>query len=189
MDKDKVFLELLKFQPVLSIARAMMGPLVRLRGLSARISYPGDGRRQQTPWHQHLRVVPNPLPPWFSRPHCIDALIYLDDLNADTGPVAVVPGSHNWLDREPSADTDEPMEGVEEVCVRAGGGVLIHGNLWHRALPTLNAKRRMLILSYTPTWLRKSPHGGLQPENGLTKAFLEGADFEQQMLLGVGGYS
>ena len=36
MDKDEVFLELLKFQPVLSIARAMMGPLVRLRGLSTR---------------------------------------------------------------------------------------------------------------------------------------------------------
>ena len=32
MDKDEVFLELLKFQPTLSIARAMMGPLVRLRG-------------------------------------------------------------------------------------------------------------------------------------------------------------
>ena len=189
MDKDEVFLDLLKFQPVLSIARAMMGPLVRLRGLSARISYPGDDRRQQTPWHQHMRVVANPLPPWFSRPHCIDGLIYLDDLNVDTGPVAVVPGSHNWLDREAPLNTYEPIEGELEVCVKAGGGVLIHGNLWHRALPTLNAKRRMLILSYTPTWLRKSPHGGPQPENGLTKAFLEEADFEAQMLLGVGGYS
>ena len=66
---------------------------------------------------------------------------------------------------------------------------MIHGNLWHRGLPTLNSKRRVLILSYTPTWLRKSPHGGPQPENGLTKAFLEDADFEEQMLLGVGGYS
>ncbi len=188
MDKDEAFLELLKFQPVLSIARAMMGPLVRLRGLSARISYPDEGRRQQTPWHQHLRVVPNPLPPWFSRPHCIDALIYLDDLNADTGSVAVVPGSHNWLDREPP-DTFEPIEGEVDVCVPAGGCVMIHGNLWHRGLPTLNSKRRVLILSYTPTWLRKSPHGGPQPENGLTKAFLEDADFEEQMLLGVGGYS
>ena len=90
MDKDPVFLELLKFQPALSIARAMMGPLVRLRGLSARISYPG-GEQHETPWHQHLRVVSQPLPPWFSRPHCIDVLIYLDDLDEDTGPVCVVP--------------------------------------------------------------------------------------------------
>lgn len=30
MDKDQAFLDLLKFQPLLSIARAMIGPLVRL---------------------------------------------------------------------------------------------------------------------------------------------------------------
>ena len=188
MDKDETFLELLKFQPTLSIARAMMGPLVRLRGLSARISYPGDDREQQTPWHQHLRVVSNPLPPWFSRPHCIDCLIYLDDLNEDTGAVAVVPGSHDWLDRA-TPNSYESVEGEVELRVKAGGGVLIHGNLWHRGLPTLNAKRRMLILSYTPTWLRKSPHGGAQPDDGLTHAFLEEADMEERMLLGVGGYS
>ena len=41
MDKDPVFLALLKFQPVLSIARAMMGPLVRLRGLSRAHQLPG----------------------------------------------------------------------------------------------------------------------------------------------------
>jgi ectoine hydroxylase-related dioxygenase (phytanoyl-CoA dioxygenase family) len=188
MDKDEAFLELLKFQPTLSIARAMMGPLVRLRGLSARITYPGDDREHQTPWHQHLRVISNPLPPWFSRPHCIDCLIYLDDLNEDTGAVAVVPESHNWLDKG-SPNSYEPVENEVELRVKAGGGVLIHGNLWHRGLPTLNAKRRMLILSYTPTWLRKSPHGGAQPEDGLTHTFLEDADQEERMLLGVGGYS
>ncbi len=188
MDKDEVFLELLKFQPTLSIARAMMGPLVRLRGLSARISYPGEDREQQTPWHQHMRVISNPIPPWFSRPHCIDCLIYLDDLNEDTGAVAIVPGSHNWLDKA-TPNVYGPVEDEIELRVKAGGGVLIHGNLWHRGLPTLNAKRRMLILSYTPTWLRKSPHGGEQPEDGLTHIFLEDADREERMLLGVGGYS
>lgn len=189
MDKDQAFLDLLRFQPTLSIARAMMGPLVRLRGLSARITYPGDGREQQTPWHQHLRVVSKPLPPWFSRPHCIDCLIYLDDLNDATGAVAIVPGSHDWLDRAASPGADEPVKEELEVRVKAGGAVLIHGNLWHRGLPTLKAKRRMLILSYTPTWLRRSPHGGPPPEDGLTRAFLEDADHEARMLLGVGGYS
>ncbi len=188
MDKHEVFLELLKFQPLLSIARAMMGPLVRLRGLSARISYPGEGRCHQTPWHQHLKVISNPLPPWFSRPHCIDYLIYLDDLNQDTGEIAVVPESHNWLDQA-SPGTYEPIEDEVVISIKAGGVVLIHGNLWHRALPTLHAKRRMLILSYTPTWLRKSRAAGPQPRDGLTEIFLEDADFEEQMLLGIGGYS
>ena len=30
---------------IVTIAQAMMGPIVRLRGLSARINYPGGGRR------------------------------------------------------------------------------------------------------------------------------------------------
>ena len=145
-------------------------------------------REHQTPWHQHLRVVSKPLPPWFSRPHCMDCLIYLDDLNEDTGAVAIVPGSHNWLDKG-TPHTHGPVEGETELRVKAGGGVLIHGNLWHRGLPTLKAKRRMLILSYTPTWLRKSPHGGPPPEDGLTRDYLKEADLEERMLLGVGGYS
>ncbi len=189
MDKDQVFLDLLKFQPFLSVARAMMGPLVRLRGLSARITYPGENRLQQAPWHRHLRVIPNPLPTWFSQPHCIDCLIYLDDLNEDTGRVLVVPGSHNWLDREPPDVSDASVEGQVELNVQAGSVVLIHGNVWHRTQPTLRSKRRMLILSYTPTWLRESPHGGVKPEQGLTKTFLQEADFEEKMLLGIGGYS
>jgi len=188
MDKDQAFLDLLKFPPTLSIARAMMGPLVRLRGLSARISYPNN-EVQETPWHIHLRVISNPLPPWFSRPHCIDALIYLDDLNDETGPVALVPGSHEWLDKEPPAQSYEPAEGEMALCVKAGDVVMIHGNLWHRAMPTRSKKRRMLILSYTPSWLRKSPHGGPQPEDGLTKQFLGNATPEERMLLGLGGYS
>jgi ectoine hydroxylase-related dioxygenase (phytanoyl-CoA dioxygenase family) len=188
MDKDPVFLELLKFPPVLSVARAMMGPLVRLRGLSARISYPGPVRHE-TPWHQHLRVVPRPLPPWFSRPHGLDALIYLDDLNESTGAVSIVPGSHNWLDREPPDGSYEGVDGELKVCVKAGGVVMIHSNLWHRGLPTLSARRRMLIFSFTPTWLRRSPHGGAPPEKGLTQAVLEGEDEEARILLGKGGYS
>ena len=47
----------------------------------------------------------------------------------------------------------------------------------------------MLILSYTPSWLRRSPHHGPRPEAGLTTAFLEDADLEGRMLLGEGGYS
>lgn len=188
MDKDPIFLDLLKFPPVLSVCRAMMGPLLRLRGMSARISLPGE-EIQDTPWHQHLRVISNPIPPWFSQPHAIDALIYLDDLNDDTGQVAIVPGSHAWLNREPPSENVEDVEGQLILEVPAGSIVMIHGNLWHRALPTKRTKRRMLILSYTPTWLRKSPHGGPAPEDGLTAKLLDEMDEESHILLGHGGYS
>ncbi|MCY4059877.1 MAG: hypothetical protein OXG44_17970, partial [Gammaproteobacteria bacterium] len=41
LDKDAAFHDLLGWPPALSVARAMMGPLVRLRGLSARVSFAG----------------------------------------------------------------------------------------------------------------------------------------------------
>ena len=188
MDKDPVFLELLKYPPVLSVCRAMMGPLVRLRGLTARISFPG-AEVQETNWHQHMRVVSKPLPPWFSQPHAIDALIYLDDIDDDTGPVCIVPGSHTWLDRHPDHQIFESIKGEKVLHVPAGSVVMIHGNLWHRAMPTLRKKRRMLILGYTPTWLRKSPHGGPTPADGLTAKLLQDCDEEAKELLGIGGYS
>ena len=186
MDKDPVFLELLKFPPILSVAKAMLGPLIRLRGLSARVTFPG-AERQETPLHQHLRVLTKPLPPWFAPPHSMDALIYLDDLNDDTGTVSLVPGSHAWVDRQPP-ETYEPVEGELELRPKAGDAVLMHSNLWHRGGPTLAAKRRMLILSYQPTWFRGSPYG-VQAADGLTKELLKEADEETKMLLGIGGYT
>jgi ectoine hydroxylase-related dioxygenase (phytanoyl-CoA dioxygenase family) len=187
MDKDPVFLDLLKFEPVLSVARAMMGPLIRMRGLTARVSFPG-AEVQETSWHQHLRVVSQPLPPWFCQPHSIDALIYLDDLDDDTGPLCVLPGSHAWLDREPPNNHFGPLP--DEVVLRlpAGSVVIAHSNLWHRAMPTLGRKRRMLILGYAPVWLRKSPYG-TAPTDGLTRQLLEGGDDEIQELLGVKGFA
>ena len=186
MDKDPAFLELLKYPPILSVAQAMMGPLVCLRGLSARVTFPG-AEQQETPLHQHLRVVSRPIPPWFSVPHSLDALIYLDNLSEATGLVSLVPGSHAWLDRQPP-DTYEPVDGEIELHLKAGSVVLMHSNVWHRGGPTLSARRRMLILSYQPTWFRGSPYG-VRPEYGLTKKLLENTDEETKMLLGVGGYT
>jgi len=185
--KDPIFLELIQHEHILSISRAMMGPLVRLRGLSARISWPGE-EVQATPYHQHLRLNSVPKPPWFSDPHAIDALIYLDDLNDDTGTVGVVPGSHKWVDKEPPSKHWEHLDSEIEFRVPAGSAVLIHGNLWHRALPTVSAKRRMLILSYTPTWLRRSPHG-TPPDDDFLRDVIANASDELRELLGLAGHS
>ena len=188
LDKDTAFHSLLKWPPALSVARGMMGPLVRLRGLSARVSF-GGAEPQDTFWHQHLRVVPTPIPPWFSRPHAIDCLIYLDEVNETTGTLSVIPGSHHWLDREPPQLNYEPIAGEKTLSLPAGSMVIIHSNLWHRALVTQSGKRRMLILAYTPCWLRESPHGGPAPEEGLTRKLLDTDDAEVRELLGLDGYS
>ena len=59
LDKDATFHALITWPHALSVARAMMGPLVRVRGMHARITFAGQ-EPQDIPWHQHLRVVSNP---------------------------------------------------------------------------------------------------------------------------------
>lgn len=67
--------------------------------------------------------------------------------------------------------------------------VIIHANLWHRALATREGQRRVLILSYTPCWLRESPHGGPPPPDGLTRDLVAEGDEETRELLGLTGHS
>ena len=68
----------------------------------------------------------------------------------------MVPGSHHWFDGEPPPLRYEPMPGEQTLRLPAGSMVVIHANLWHRGV----GKRRILILVYTPCWLRESPHLG-----------------------------
>lgn len=188
MDKHPAFLDLLKFPPLLSVARALLGPQVQVRGLSARISYP-EQPNQETHWHFHQRLIPDPLPPFFSRPQTIDALIYLDDVNDANGPLCLVPGSHQRINEDLPEDQYGDLPGQITLRVPAGSCVMCHGSLWHRALPNRpdGAVRRLLLLGYGPTWMKASIYGD-KPKDGLTAALLKDADEETRELLGVAGY-
>jgi ectoine hydroxylase-related dioxygenase (phytanoyl-CoA dioxygenase family) len=188
-DKHPAFRAMIKFQPTLSVARAVLGPLVQIRGFSARISYPNEPN-QETQWHIHQQVISDPLPPFFDHPHWLDCLIYLDELNDANGPLCFLPSSH-WNTRYHTPNEDfEDKPGQIIVRAPAGSCVIIHSNLWHRALPTTPAgqKRRLIIMTYTPTWMKQAPYG-TRPQNGLTQALLQEGDEEVRELLGVGGYT
>ena len=190
MDKHPAFLEFLKFPPTLSIARAVFGPSVQVRGFTARVCHP-DAPNQETEWHFHQRVIPDPLPPSLSRPHTLDVLLYLDDVDDLNGPLCVIPGSHEWIDRDlPRSDFDD-KPGQVVLRLPAGSCVLAYGSLWHRALPTRpgGTVRRLLLFGYGPAWMKPSIYGQ-KPANGLADRLLESpdADEETRELLGVSGY-
>lgn len=188
MDKDPAFLELLRFPLGVSLARALLGPQIQLRGLSARISFP-DEKNQETEWHFHQRLIPEPVPAFFSRPQTIDCLLYLDETNDANGPVCLMPGSHQWTtsDLERGDTLDKPGQLV--LRLPAGSCLFMHGSLWHRALPTRpdGTVRRVLIFGYGPTWMKASIYGE-KPKDGLTSALLKDADEETRELLGIAGY-
>ena len=188
MDKHATFLDLLRFPPLLSVARAVLGPQVHVRGTSARVVYP-DQPSQETHWHFHQRLIPDPLPPFFSRPHTIEALVYLDDADDANGPLCVVPGSHQWIDRDLAADQYADMPGQVVLRPPAGSCVFTHGALWHRAMPNRpdGSVRRLLIFGYGPTWMKSSIYGE-RPARPLSTSLLAGADQETRELLGVDGW-
>ena len=185
MDKHPAFVDLLCLEPCLSLARATLGPQVRTLPMTGRIAWP-DAEGQATPWHIHQRVMPSPRPAFFSPPVVLDALIYLDDLNEANGPVCLVPGSHRWEDREFPGGPHDDIPGQISLTVPAGSIVLIHGNLWHRGLPTTpqGSLRRLLILPYTHVWVQL-PEFGVRPENGLLRPLFESTDPETRELLGL----
>lgn len=188
IDKHAAFHELLRRQDILSIIRAVLGPQIQLRGTSARIAFPGQ-IEQETQWHFHQRVIPDPLPPWFSRAQTVEVLLYLDDVTDVTGPLCVVPGSQEWTDHDPP--NDDYSERVDQVTLRlpAGSAVFLHGSLWHRAMPTLQQSniRRVLIIGFGPTWMKPSIYGK-RPDHPLSDDLLPDADQETRELLGVGGW-
>lgn len=188
MDKHPAFLEFLKFEPALSVARAVFGPYVQHRGFTGRVCYP-DSPNQETEWHFHQRLVPEPLPPLFARPQTLDVLLYLDDTHEPNGPLAVVPGSHDWINvDQPGNDfSDHPQQVV--LSLPAGSMVMCHGLLWHRALPTRPGctMRRLLLFGYGPAWMKPAIYG-IKPPDGLTTKLLKNADEETRELLGVAGY-
>ena len=83
----------------------------------------------------------------------------------------------------------EPVPGEQTLRLPAGSMVIVHANLWHRGLATRLGRRRVLMLSYTPCWLRESPHGGPPPADGLTRDLLADGDGETRELLGLEGHS
>jgi hypothetical protein len=189
-DKHPTFLEMVDFPPAVSVARALFGPSVALRGMTGRVCYPDDPH-QETEWHFHQRVVPDPLPPLFQQPQVLDALLYLDDADDRNGPLAVVPGSHRWLGRDLDRNRFDPEPGEVVLRLPAGSCVLAHGSLWHRALPTRpgGTIRRLLLFGYSPAWQKPAIYGK-KPENGLTQTLLARPDLPEEMreLLGAAGY-
>ena len=76
------------------VARALLGPLVRLRGMTCRDNRTNTDGNTGFGWHIHQRAACDPLPRWFSPPQGLDCLLYLDGLDAAKGCLACIPGSH-----------------------------------------------------------------------------------------------
>lgn len=182
LDKDETFHRLIRFQPTLSVARALLGPQVAFDA-EARIAYPGVPNAGVN-WHIHLRIVPDPLPPLFCYPHQVHGLIYLDEVGDAEGPLVVLPGSHRTSHLDVPDDRSD-VEGQLELRFEPGDCILIHPNLWHRTQPTLEGCgiRRLVLFGYSPSWVKSELTRGEQAAEPLTDKLRASGDPELVELL------
>lgn len=174
----------LGFEPLVSVARAVLGPQVQLHASVLRVAYP-ELANQGVEWHFHQRVVPTPAPPFFLRPTVIDNLIYLDDLTDDSGPLVVLPRTHK-IDEQLLGGDHSDKAGQVKVTCPAGSCVTSHSSLWHKALaPAANSKkRRLLIVGYSPVWLKQID----VPGPAVLESIGVAAPSETRELLGLEGF-
>lgn len=182
LEKSETFHRMIRFGPTLSVARALMGPQVSF-DMEARIALPGV-ESAGVPWHIHMRVIPDPMPPFFCYPHSVHGLIYLDEVGDDEGALCVIPGSH----ATPRMELDGTYEAhKDEVRLKfqPGDCVLIHGNLWHRTVPTTAAcgPRRLVLFGYAPSWLKNDLARGVKTDDSLLAPLRKSGDPELVELL------
>ncbi len=164
IDKHRHFRSLLHLHAPQSIARAVLGPQIRFDEIVARVVSHGksDGR---VPWHIHLRVIPRPTPPFFCYPQGLECLCYLDDITERSGPLCVLPGSHRKPLLQFGAKDHDDKPGQVAITLKAGAGVLMHPNLWHKTLPSQlkQGARRLVIFGYYPSWVTGDERTRLRP--------------------------
>ena len=146
---DPAFDELMRSEPILSVARQLLGPAVRLYGSKLNIKAPEYGSPVE--WHQD----------WAFYPHTNDDVlavgVMLNDCRLENGPLMVMPGSHKGPTWDHHADgyfcgaidPDAcPLDFAKAVPLvgRAGACSFHHVRLVHGSAQNSSALPRQLLL-------------------------------------------
>jgi ectoine hydroxylase-related dioxygenase (phytanoyl-CoA dioxygenase family) len=137
--------------PLADTVRCLLGPRIQLRNSNVRRARPGRG--DATIWHPDYRPHTDPVPPLPSAPPVITVLIYLDALNAETGPLFVLPGSHRRPEQPAAPDGEQP--GQIALKIEPGQIVMMNAALWHRGGPNYSADkvRRLVTLQLSGIYM------------------------------------
>ena len=137
--------------PLADTVRCLLGPRIVLRNSNIRLTHPGTG--DSTVWHTDYRPHTSPPPPLASAPTVITILIYLDAIDAEVGPLFVVPRSHTRA-AQPQPGDGEP-DGQLALHLEPGQVVMMNAALWHRGGPNHSTDRirRLITLQLSTVFM------------------------------------
>lgn len=138
--------ELFANELVLKLLQPVLGHEMRLSSFSVVTSYPGATAQHVHRDHDHLypelnlgRLLP---------PHAVNVAVPLIDIDIETGPTGIWPGSHLW-----PRETIPSAESVTAIPFRRGDCVLIDYRTLHMGLPNQGGKvRPILYMVYARPW-------------------------------------
>ena len=93
--------------------------------------------------------------------HIINAIVYLQNLTDETGPLRVIPGSHMRALSIPRENkTAHPEE--KTIYLKSGDVVMFHCSMLHAGSPNMSGEPRYIyIITYNHSWLKyRGNHNG-----------------------------
>ena len=144
------YLDLLEGGPMVEAVADLLGENLRFHHAKLNSKLPGSGTTVK--WHQDFPFDPH------SNDDCITALLFFDDIGADSGPLRVVPGSHRgplyslWQGGVfTGAVADDIAARCETDAIEclgpAGSLCLMHTRLLHASAENLTDRARTLYIA------------------------------------------
>ncbi|MEQ8346795.1 MAG: phytanoyl-CoA dioxygenase family protein [Sneathiellaceae bacterium] len=138
---------------VLGLLDGILEPNYLLSQLQAIEILPGEAPQPQ---HHDDSFYPVPRP---RAPLGAATILAIDAFTAENGATRVIPGSHLWDGRQPTA---AEVAAAEPVLMPAGAAVLFLGTLWHGGGGNRSAAPRLaLTAQYCAPWCRQQENYSL----------------------------
>ena len=160
---SEAFAETMRNAATVDYCAELIGPSVRFHHGKVNSKLPGTAT--QVKWHQDFPFEP------MTNTDMITALLFIDEVTLDNGPLEVLPGTHtgpiysHWHDGVFTGAVDDAIIDAQRdrivKCTGPAGSVcLMHANLLHGSAPNLSDHSRTLYIAtyYAEDAIELSPN-------------------------------
>lgn len=160
---SEVFADTMRNAATVDYCAELIGPSVRFHHGKVNSKLPGTAT--QVKWHQDFPFEP------MTNTDMITALLFIDEVTLDNGPLEVLPGTHtgpiysHWHDGVFTGAVDDAIIDAQRdrivKCTGPAGSVcLMHANLLHGSAPNLSDHSRTLYIAtyYAEDAIELSPN-------------------------------
>lgn len=153
LDCDDAFIDLVDLPSVFPLLVMLMGDDIQLNQTSARLFPPGP--TYTSPFHSDLANIQG-IDLAHSPGFLVKVHYFMEDLRADQGCLAFIPGSHRYPAHHAGPkNLPSDAESVVKVVPKAGDAVIFDTHTLHMALDNRSGSvRKSLIYTYSHFWVK-----------------------------------